>query len=75
MTLLEALSKRYETPIVITESPWGDKGRQYRWCNGHIQTKTQKGKYWNRIINISVAILETAKAEFINEQPEQKDVK
>ena len=73
MTLLEALSKRYETPIVITENPWGDKGRQYRWCNGHIQTKTPKGKYWNRIINISVAILETSKAEYIHEQAEQKD--
>ena len=65
MTLLEALSKRYETPIIITESPWGDKGRQYRWHNGHIQTKPPTGEYWNRPINISVAILETAEAQFI----------
>lgn len=67
MTLLEALSKRCETPIIITDSPWGDKGRQFRWYNRHIQTKTPTGKYWNRPINISVAVLETAKAEFVKD--------
>ena len=66
MTLLEALSRRIETPIIITESPWGNKGRQYRWRNGHIQTKTPTGKYWNRMTNISVAVLETDKADFID---------
>ena len=67
MTLLEALSKRYETPIIITDNVWGAKGRQYRWHNGHLQTKTPNGECWNRMTTISVAILETAQAEFIKQ--------
>ena len=57
MTLLEALANKSNTPCTIISDTC--KGYQYRWCNGHIQTRTPNGK-WHRIINMSTYLLESA---------------
>lgn len=58
MTLLEALANKSEFPCTIVNSPYWN-GRQYRWYNGRIQTRTPTGR-WHRTINIPILILETA---------------
>ena len=58
MLLIEALAHKSETPITVINKTSGQKGRQFRWCNGHIQTKTPKGKYWHRLINFPTSWLE-----------------
>lgn len=61
MTLLEALAHQSPRPCTIVNSPWWN-GRQYRWYNGYIQTRTPNGK-WHRTINIPTTLLETAKVD------------
>lgn len=61
MTLLEALAHHSPIPCTIVNSPFGN-GRQYRWYNGHIQTRTPTGK-WHRTINTPTALLETAQID------------
>lgn len=61
MTLLEALAHHSPIPCTIVHSPWWN-GRQYRWCNGYIQTRTPTGK-WHRTINIPTRLLETAEVD------------
>lgn len=58
MTLVEALAHKSTRPITILNGV--GKGRQFRWCNGHIQTKPANSKYWHRITSISAWLLEFA---------------
>lgn len=61
MLLLEALAHKSPMPATITKpSYWA--GRQYRWCNGHIQTRTVTGK-WHRTINIPTSFLESCEVD------------
>lgn len=61
MLLIEALAHKSTTPITIINGP--DVGRQFRWCNGHIQTKPPKSKYWHRITSIRAWLLEWAEVD------------
>lgn len=61
MKLIEALAHQCSNPITVINHP--DKGRQFRWCNGHIQTKPPKSKYWHRILRIPAYLLEYAEVD------------
>lgn len=61
MKLIEALAHVSANPVTITNGWY--KGRQFRWCNGHIQTRPPKSQYWNRPINISTQMLEWAEVD------------
>lgn len=58
MLLLEALAHKSKKPCTIINSPYFN-GRQYRWRNGYIQTRTPTGQ-WHRNANTLTSILETA---------------
>lgn len=64
MKLLEALANKSEIPCTIIKSPrcadW--LGRQYRWHNGNIQTRTKTGK-WHRTVYIYTTMLETCETD------------
>ena len=64
MLLLEALANKSEIPATIIKSPFTPAwlGRQYRWYDGHIQTRTKTGK-WHRTINIPSILLETCEVD------------
>lgn len=61
MTLLEALAQKSMLPATIIKPVYW-AGRQYRWCNGHIQTRTPAGK-WHRTINMPMAFLENCEVD------------
>ncbi len=61
MTLLEALAHKSSKPITVINGI--DKGRQFRWCNRHIQTKPANSKYWHRITSLSVWLVEWAEID------------
>lgn len=61
MKLIEALAHLSSNPITVINRP--DQGRQFRWCNGHIQTKPPKSKYWHRIQCIRTYLLEYAEID------------
>lgn len=61
MKLIEGLAHISPVPMTIING-WA-KGRQFRWCNGHIQTRVNEKKTWHRLINISVALLEYAEID------------
>ena len=64
MKLIEALAHESQIPATIVKSPFSTAwlGRQYRWYNGYIQTRTKTGK-WHRTINIPTTILETCEVD------------
>lgn len=64
MLLLEALAHQSQIPATIVKSPFSAAwlGRQYRWCNGRIQTRTKTGR-WHRTINIPTTMLETCEVD------------
>lgn len=64
MTLLEALAHQSQIPCTIIKSPFATAwlGRQYKWHNGHILTRTKTGK-WHRTINIPTTMLETCEVD------------
>ena len=64
MDLLEALAHKSQIPCTIVKSPFATAwlGRQYRWYNGYIQTRTKTGK-WHRTINIPTTMLETCEVD------------
>lgn len=61
MKLIEALAHQSQTPITIIDRL--EMGRQFRWKNGHIQTKPANSKYWHRITKISAWLLEYAEVD------------
>lgn len=64
MLLTEALAHKSPIPVTIVKSPFATNwlGRQYRWYNGRIQTRTKTGK-WHRTINIPTTMLETCEVD------------
>ena len=53
MQLIEALAHQSPIPITVVKAGGIDSqiGRQFRWCNGHIQTRVNEKKTWHRLIN------------------------
>lgn len=62
MTLLEALANTTDFPVTIVKPDYW-AGRQYRWYDGKIQTRTQAGRKWYRTLNIPTSFLESCEVD------------